>query len=229
MRRHAIALSALLFTSTAGAQVSGSAVLLSDYRFRGVSLSDGQPAVQLSAAYDGNAGWYAGMLAASVRPDGRTRAQVLAYVGIARPLRDGLDWDAGVEYSTIAGDMAYRYGEFYVGLTSDRSSLRLYYAHHYFGQRTPVLYAALDRTWPLTERLHLLAHLGLLRREGPIDYDSGRYRTDARLGLGLDWRGYELQLAWTVARGSQEPYPFDDSNDGRPARQAWVLSCSRSW
>lgn len=229
VRRHAIALSALLLTTTAGAQVSGSAALLSDYRFRGISLSDGRPAAQFSVAYDGNAGWYVGMLVASVRPDDRTRAQVLAYLGIARPLRDGLDWDAGVEYSAIAGDSAYRYGELYLGLAADRSSLRVYYARHYFGQRAAALYGAIEHTWPLTDRLHLLAHLGLLRRAGATGYDTGRYRADARLGLGLDWRGYDLQLARTIARGSEEPYPFGASYDDRRTRQGWMLSLSRSW
>lgn len=229
MRRHAIALSALLFTTTAGAQVSGSVAALSDYRFRGVSLSDGRPAAQLSIAYDGNAGWYAGMLAASVRPDERTRVLLQAYLGIARPLRAGVEWEAGAEYSAVPDDAGYRYPEFYLGLVTDRSSLRLYYARRYFGQPVPTLYAALEHSWPLTDRLQLRGHLGLLRREGPSAYGSGRYRTDARVGLGYNWRGYDLQLAWTLARGSREPYPFGYPYDRPPARQAWVLSCSRSW
>jgi uncharacterized protein (TIGR02001 family) len=225
-----MALSLLLFTTAAGAQVSGSATLLSDYRYRGVTLSDGRPAAQVALAYDGKDGGYAGLLAASVRPDGQTRAQVLAYLGIARPLRVGLDWEAGVEYSAIAGDTEYDYPEFYLGLASERSSLRLHYARHYFGQHLPVLYAELDHTWPLGGRWLLLAHLGLLRRGGPAHpEDGGRYRTDARLGLGRDWHGYDLQLAWTIARGGLEAYPFGESYESRPARQAWVLSVSRSW
>lgn len=225
-----MALSLLLFTTAAGAQVSGSAALLSDYRYRGVSLSDGRPAAQVSLAFDGKGGWYAGLLAASVRPDGQTRTQVLAYLGVARPLRAGLDWDAGIEYSAIAGDSGYDYPQFYLGLASGRSSLRLYYARHYFGQPLPVVYAELDHTWPLGGRWLLLAHMGLLRREGPTyPRDSGRYRTDTRLGLGLDWHGYDLQLAWTAARGGLGTYPFVEPYDGPPPRQAWVLSLSRSW
>jgi uncharacterized protein (TIGR02001 family) len=229
VRRQAIALSVLLFTTSAGAQISGSTALLSDYRYRGESLSDGRPAAQVSLAYDGEDGWYAGLLAASVRPDERTRAQVLAYLGIARPLRAGLSWEAGAEYAAIAGGSEYDYPQFYLGLVSERSSLRLHYARHYVGQHAAVLYAELDHSWPLGGPWHLLAHLGLLRRAGPAGDDGGRYRGDARLGLGLDWHGYDLQLAWTVVRGSRAPYPFGDPHDGQPARQAWVLSCSRSW
>jgi hypothetical protein len=48
---------ALLSCTSACAQVSGSATLLSDYRFRGVSLSDGQPAVQLGVAWERDDGW----------------------------------------------------------------------------------------------------------------------------------------------------------------------------
>jgi uncharacterized protein (TIGR02001 family) len=202
--------------------------VVSDDRFRGFSLSDGKPSAQLAIDYDGRGGWYMGALAASVRPEGVPRVQWLAFLGIARPLRAGLDWDAGVQYTTIGGDADYRYAEYYVGLAADHYSLRLYYARHFLGADTPTLYASLDRSWPLSGRWRLLGHVGLLRRNGAIDHGSGRYRADGRLGVGLDWRHFELQLAWTVARGSDGPYPFG-YDTRRATRQVWVVSCSHSW
>lgn len=214
--------------ASTSAQVSGSATVVSDYRFRGLSLSDGQPSAQLGVAYDGRGGWYAGAMTAGVRPEGSLRAQLLAYAGFARPLRPGLNWDVGAQYSTVAGDGAYRYAEAYLGVSAERYSLRLSYARHYLGQDAPALYASFERAWPLSERLRLLGHLGLLRRNGRLGRGDGRYREDARLGLGLSWHHLQWQLAWTLARGSEEPYPFGYA--GRePARQGWVLSCSRSW
>lgn len=229
MRRHATALCTLLFLARAHAQVSGSVTVVSDDRYRGYSLSGGEPSAQLALDYDGHGGWYAGSLAASVRPDGVPRPQWLAYLGIARPLRPGLDWDAGIRYSTVAGDADYRYAEWYLGLAAERYSLRLSYARHYFGQHAPAFYVSLDRSWPLGDRLRVLGHLGLLRRDGALAYEGRHYRADARLGLAVDWRHLELQLAWTVARGSDGPYPFGYPTGRAAARQAWVLSCSRSW
>jgi uncharacterized protein (TIGR02001 family) len=227
--RHAIALSALLVTTAATAQVSGSVALVSDYRFRGISLSDERPAAQVAVAYDGRGGWYAGALASSVRPSGDVRMQLLAYLGVARPLRPGLDWEVGTEYATVAGPAHYAYPEAYLGLASARASVRLYYARHYFGQPTATYYLALERSWRLSDRLRLVGHLGLLRRNGPSGEESDRYRADARAGLGFTWRDVQLQLAWTVTRGSEGPYPFG-YRAGHPAeRQAWVLGISRSW
>lgn len=203
--------------------------MVSDDRFRGLSLSDGRPSAQLAVDYDGRGGWYMGALASSVRPEGVPRVQWLAYLGVAQALRPGLDWDVGVQYTRVAGEADYRYAELYAGITAERYSLRLYYARRYFGQRAPALYASLDRSWPVSGRWRLLGHLGLLRRSGILPGDSGRYRSDARLGLGVDWRHLQLQLAWTFVRGSDEPYPFDYATGRAAAREGWVFSCSRSW
>ena len=229
MLRHAIALSALLFTTAAGAQVSGSAALVSDYRFRGISLSHEQPAAQVSVAYDATGGWYAGALAASVKPERDSRAQLLAYLGVVRPLRSNLNWEAGVDYATIAGDTGYAYPEAYLGLSNDHYSGRLYYARHYFGQNWPTLYAMLDRSWRITDHLRVLAHLGLLRRNGAADYAPSHYRVDARAGVAMTWRDFHLQLFWTITRGSDAPRPFPYTADAHPARQRWGISVSRSW
>lgn len=229
MLRQAIALSALLFMTTASAQVSGSVALVSDYRFRGISLSDERPAAQLGVAYDGRNDWYAGALVSVVRPSQQARAQWLTYLGMTRPLRAGLDWEAGLEYASIAGDSRYAYPEAYLGLGSEHYSLRVYYARNYFGQGPPALYAALDRNWRLSDRLRLLGHVGLLRRNGGGDPGSSPYRADARIGLAETWRDYHLQLFWTIVRGSDEPHPFGYRRDDRARRQAWGISCSRSW
>lgn len=229
MRRYATALVSLLLIAGARAQVSGSVTLASDYRYRGLSLSDERPAAELGVAYDGAAGWYAGAMVATVRPEGGLRLQLMGYAGVARPLRSGLDWDVGVQYTTVAGDARYRYPEAYLGLDAERGSVRLAYARRYFGQPSPALYLALDHRWPLPGQLRLLGHLGVLRHNGKLRYDSTHYRFDGRIGLGLDWHHAQLQLAWTVVRGSEGPYPFGYRERDEPARQAWVLSFSRAW
>ncbi|MDQ6645859.1 MAG: TorF family putative porin [Pseudomonadota bacterium] len=228
MLRHAIALSALLFTTTASAQVSGSAALVSDYRFRGISLSDERPAAQAAVAYDGR-GWYTGALVSAVRPADNLRAQLVTYLGLVRPLNPGLNWEVGADYATIAGEAGYAYSEAYLGLSSEHYSGRVSYTRHYFGQPSPALYMMLDRNWRLTDHLRVIGHLGLSRRNGNTGVESKRYRADARAGLGMTWRDYHVQLFWTITRGSDAPYPFGYRQGSRPARQAWGLAFSRSW
>ena len=128
MLRGAVVLWALLSCTNACAQVSGSATVLSDYRFRGVSLSDGQPAAQLGVAWERDDGWYAGAFASSTRLYGRPGTQLLAYLGYAHRLHDGPSWEAGAEYAAFSRYPGDSYPEFYLGLASDKLSGRLYWA-----------------------------------------------------------------------------------------------------
>lgn len=230
----AVVLCAWLFACEAYAQVSGSVALVSDYRFRGVSLSDRGPAVQASLAYDRSDGWYAGAFASTLRfgRAGQTRAQLLTYAGYAWRLRDGLNSDVGVGYSAFFGGASgYDYPELHVGLTAERLSGRLYYAPRYFREDTPIVYAELNFAQPLSERVRLLAHLGGLRRGTSEETDHGleRHRIDARLGIGATLHDFDLQLAWVRSEGETGHYPSYQVCRDCADRNAWVLSVSRSW
>ena len=67
LRRGVVGLLGMLLVSGTRAEVSGSVTLVSDYRFRGVSLSDESPAAQFSLAYDNRSGWYAGVFGSSTQ------------------------------------------------------------------------------------------------------------------------------------------------------------------
>ena len=121
LREMAVALCGLLFAVETWAEVSGSMTLVSDYRYRGVSLSDEKPAAQLSVAYDHASGWYAGAFGSTVQladQSGRN-LQMLSYVGYAKRARSGLSWEAGAGYYAFSGAGGYDYPEVYWGLASE--------------------------------------------------------------------------------------------------------------
>src|SRR5574338_1631076 len=110
MRRIALALWSLSLAGGAWAQLSGSLGIVSDYRYRGVSLSDGKPAAQFGVAYDGAGGWYAGAFASTAdfgRP-ARADVQWLPYAGYADSLFPGLAWDVGLSRQTGGGPLRQR-------------------------------------------------------------------------------------------------------------------------
>jgi uncharacterized protein (TIGR02001 family) len=230
--RGAVVLWALLSCTDACAQVSGSATLVSDYRFRGVSLSDGQPAAQLGVAWERADGWYAGAFASSTRLYGHPGTQLLTYLGYAHRLPDGLSWEAGAEYAAFSRYPGDSYPEFYLGLASDNLSGRLYYAPRYFSEDTAAFYAELNGTHALDERFRLQGHVGWLQRSGHgADADCGpeRRRFDARAGIGARLgEGFDLQLARVASKGGggcYSGYPASgDADDGR-----WLLSVSWTW
>ena len=232
MLRGAVALWASLCAFEACAQVSGSVALVSDYRYRGISLSDRRPTAQLSVAYDRPDGWYMGAFASGVRfgPRSGNEAQLLTYLGYVRRIEGGRSWELGAEYSTFTGHADYAYPEFYIGLTSENFVGRIYYARRYFGADSALMYAELNTTHELSDRLRLLGHLGWSRRNGSSQtaYGTDRHRFDARLGVGAALDGFDLQLAWVAAEGDRARTPGTATgSDG--ARGTWVLSLSRSW
>jgi uncharacterized protein (TIGR02001 family) len=225
--RGAIALWALLWAGAAGAQVSARVALVSDYRFRGVSLSDGKPAAQLSVAYDRTDGWYAGGFASTTRlePESDTHLQLLPYAGYAHRMRSGVSWDAGVEYATFIDDHHYDYPEFHVGVTGQHLGGRIYYSTGYFGTGSSVFYAEIDGAYPLSRSVRLLGHVGWLR--GSRDESDGLdpHRFDARAGIALSIAGFDLQLDWTYT----DPKTRYAQCNTHCRDRDWLLSLARSW
>jgi uncharacterized protein (TIGR02001 family) len=100
--------------ATRAFEVSGELNLLSDYRFRGVSRSDEDPAVQAGLMVSHQSGFYAGARGTSLQGmDGfRLRNPALAdqgdvqldlYAGFRRDVGDGFEVDGGLMYYVFAG------------------------------------------------------------------------------------------------------------------------------
>lgn len=217
----------LFAAGAAHAQFGFSVGVESDNRFRGVSLSDGQPDVRLSVSYDHDGGAFAGATATQVEfMRGRHSTQLLGYAGYVMRVTPGLGVEAGVTSSTFSGETRYDYTEVFAGVLSERWSLRAYYAPDYFGFGQATAYVELDANVPLTPRLRLFGHVGALRALGSLAADApGRTRSDLRVGLGFGaLPSVDVQLAWvTASRGG--PYVVEYST----RRNTFVLSALASF
>ena len=227
--RGVIALLGLLVAGAAGAQVSGSVTLVSDYRYRGVSLSDENPAAQFSVAYDHSSGWYAGVFGSTTQlanQSGRN-PQLFSYLGYMRRMRSGLNWEVGTGYSAFAGYHDDDYPEVYWGIASDNLSGRIYYASNYFGQSTSMLYAELNGSRPLSGRFRLLGHIGVLHRNNTsaTSGESGHYQYDVRAGISIDLNSTRIELTAVTTDSDSTVYPVS----GTQKRHALVMSLSRSF
>ncbi|GGD02019.1 hypothetical protein GCM10011396_56970 [Undibacterium terreum] len=182
--------------------------MLSDYRFRGISLSDGKPQPQLSLGYDSPAGWYVGAFGAGTELRERRDVQVIAYAGYAQRLPFGLTWEVGVTNSVFLKTAAYNYAEVYAGLGFEDLSGRIYVSPNYFGQAMPSVYAELNASHLIAERTHLLAHLGYLRSFSGADGPGivPLSRVDALLGVGSSWADWRVQLAWVGVLKTRSRY-----------------------
>lgn len=225
----AVALWLLFVSADVFAQFSGSASLLSDYRFRGISLSHNRPAAQLALAYDDASGWYGGAFASTVQlVDGtRRELQVVSFVGYAKRVPSGLSWEAGADYSVVTGDQSYSYPEVYAGVAFENVNARLYYAPRYFGLDSGVIYGEINASYRIVERVRLLAHGGALRNDSENSYNR---RPDHRVfdgsfGVALDLDPFNVQLAWVGISSLNTLYPVTTTG----SRNSVVLILSRSF
>lgn len=117
----AAALCATLPVAAAGDNWQGSVAAVSDYMFRGISQSYGDPALQAGLAVRGSSGWFAGAWGSSVWPypfySHAVEADLYAGYGLALTPR----WNARASYTryTYLSDprpVPYDYGEFSVSL-----------------------------------------------------------------------------------------------------------------
>jgi len=215
---------ALLIAAPACAQVSGSVGVLTDYRYRGASLSDTKPALLVQGGYDFANDVYTGVLLASVRVDeegGGTEAMALVYFGRTGALPRNWHWDAGVQYAAFSRSQEYDHGELYAGIGTRNAGVRLHYADDYFGVG-PAWYAEWDGRHAMSDRWHLVAHAGVTW----LDAGHATHRlTDWTLGAGLSLGNHEVQLLWIGADGA----PHYRLVPGYGEHDGPVLRWTRSW
>src|SRR5687768_8589988 len=122
------ALGLLATAAAANAEVSGTAAIVSDYDFRGISQTGEDPAVQLSIDYGHESGWYAGAWGSNVDDfcdtptgcydiDGNQIANTASteidlYTGFKGEVGD-FGWDAGLTYYAYPGASDLNFAEIY--------------------------------------------------------------------------------------------------------------------
>jgi uncharacterized protein (TIGR02001 family) len=197
--------------SSATAQMSAAATIVSDDRFRGYSLSDSRPAAILDLSYDDPSGVYgtlSGSLVAS-RYQGVQPLGVLLNAGYAKRLKTGLTVDAGVthsrysKYSNRAGDTSYT--EVYAGLSGKLLTGRIYISPDYLERGS--VYGEINSSVPLGRNLSLSGHAGLLIPLSQSAYDEGYGKDfDWRFGIRRQLGAVSLQAAWTAVRPAHDLY-----------------------
>ena len=189
---------------SASAQVSAGAAFTSDYQYRGISLSDGRPALSLSISYDHRSGVYAGgaVVGGTTPRNGLQVLGVEAYLGYARRFRSADTLDIGVSHRSARQFYYSVYTisdtEIYAGLHKGHFSYYLYYSPRYYGSRNQTLYADVAGSLRPAPRWRVFGHIGVLTPlQAPARPGAYLERYDFKIGLAREFRGGEVQLAWT--------------------------------
>ena len=122
--RRILAIGTFVMLGAAGvaqAGVSATVTAVSDYDFRGISLTARDPALQASVDYANDNGFYAGIWAsnAAYEPGSGMDNEVDYYKGYGRGPEDGVQWNAFLVYYTDPGAKPTNidYAEANIGVT----------------------------------------------------------------------------------------------------------------
>jgi uncharacterized protein (TIGR02001 family) len=199
-----------LFATPAQAAAGASVAVVSDYRFRGASLSDERPVVSLDLAADFNNGVYVGASALGVWTAhyGFEALGAQEYAGYARRLGPELTADVGVTNANYteyyAGGRATGYQELYVGLSGHGLTGRVFYAPDYFGQGYATVYGELSGVVRPHPGWRLSGHVGVLSRADGEDAERHRARLDWRLAVAREIKALTVEAAFTGATHDDE-------------------------
>lgn len=201
----ALILPPLCLAAPASAQIKASASLESDYRFRGFSLSDRRPAVDLTVAYDHGGGLYLGgsLISQDTERFGLKTLGVAEFIGFATRQQSGQSWDIGISserfsvYSETKTPL--RYTELHLGYSKDDFSAHLSYSPNYFAKGANAIYLDLNDTIRPADGWRLFGHAGLLTPVGGTPWlNDRREHLDLRAGVARQFERFELHAAATA-------------------------------
>ncbi|MDD3799395.1 MAG: TorF family putative porin [Novosphingobium sp.] len=206
--------------STSDISVSGNVAIVSDYRFRGVSQSDGDFAIQGGIDISHSSGFYVGTWGSSIDNWGAGEMELDIYGGWSGEVTPGLTLDAGLLYYVYpAGEAWYGDTDFfepYISLSTDLGPVNATVGVNYAWDQNALgdtdnlyIHGELEAGIPNTP-ISLSAHLG---------YTDGFFATDTD-GNSLDWSlgasvtvlgGLSLGVTYTGVEGPSVKDFTDDA------------------
>lgn len=194
---------ALLLVSGAAAhaELSGTVGVVSDYDFRGISLSATDPALQGSIDWAGESGFYVGAWASNIDygNDYDGDIELDLYAGFAGETEAGLGWDVGLVWYTYPGssrsntrDKIYDYPELYVGFSYQWFEFKQWYTNDYAGTDDDGWYSEGNAGFELPAGFGLNLHLGYNYGDA---FDGTEYM-DYSIGVGYTLGNFDLELKW---------------------------------
>jgi len=153
-----LASSAFIQTASAETSFSGNVTLTTDYLFRGISQTDGGPAIQGGFDFEHSSGFYAGIWGSNLDFGDDADIEIDYYAGFAGQFNDKFGYDVSLIYysypsSDAADALNYSFGEAYGALSYDfgvvSTTVGLNYSNDYFGASGNATYLFIGLGVPL--------------------------------------------------------------------------------
>ena len=198
----AMTLGATTAVNAAEGGISASANLgaITDYKFRGISQSDGSPAVQGGVDLDFGNGLYLGTWASQVDfayGEDETKFEQDFYGGYAGEISSTVSYDVGYIYYAYHGsDRDEDYQEVYGSVSISDLTLGLAYSDDYWAGTGEFYYPYAEYSFALPADLSLDLHLGVnMFAEDDLFFEGLDSYTDYSISVGKDFGGLNLSAS----------------------------------
>ncbi len=215
-----VAAALFAMAGVANAGVSSTATVVSDYDFRGQSLSASDPALQWSLDYAADSGFYAGAWLSNVDYGSSVSDEIELdlYAGWAGSFTDAIGWDLGIIWYTYPQSIPFSnssasatslkiqdYPEAYASISHGPFKLKQWYTDNYAGTDQDALYTELNASFGLPAGFTLNLHGGYnygeywkRNAEELLDYSAGVGYTAGHFNLGLKVAGWDTSKPYRV-------------------------------
>jgi uncharacterized protein (TIGR02001 family) len=208
MKKTLIATALLAASTGALAEIAGNVKLATDYRFRGISQTDNDAAIQGGFDYTNESGLYAGVWASNLQFAGSIEMDY--YAGLTGELANGLGYNVGVIYYDYPSDNSttvdLEYTEVYGGLSGKIGeadiSGKISYSPDYFAETGTGFYYEAAAGFALPVDFGLSAHVGYQTIDEGAASQKGFFSSeedsylDWSLGITKSISGVDLGLTY---------------------------------
>ncbi|WP_444899304.1 TorF family putative porin [Microbulbifer sp. VAAC004] len=192
-----------------GISFSANLGMVSDYRFRGISQKDRNPAIQGGLDLDFGNGFYVGTWASQVDfayGFDETDYEQDFYGGFSADINDSISYDVGYIYYAYHGsDQDEDYWEIYGNLSISDLTLGVAYSPDYWAQSDEFYYTFAEYSFSLPADLSLDLHVGynIFMERSEFLYEDDDY-IDYSVTLSRDFGGLNLSAAYVGTDVSKE-------------------------
>jgi uncharacterized protein (TIGR02001 family) len=222
--------------AAAQAELTGTVTAVSDYDFRGISLSAKDPALQGSIDWAAANGFYVGAWASNIDygPGVDGDVEVDLYGGFAGEIEGGMGWDVGLVYYTYPGsDDVKDYPELYVGVSYQWLELKQWYSNDLSGSDEDGFYTEANASFELPANFGLNLHLGYNYGDAfdspDPDFKDSEYM-DYSIGVGYTLSHFDFELKWVDNDLDDDAYFYSEADAlNTEGRAIFSVSTSFPW
>ena len=218
-------------TTVQAGEISANVALTSDYRFRGISQSNEDIALQGGFDYAFDNGIYLGTWGSTVDFDSSTddfngSLELDYYIGWSMDVGENSAIDVGYMYYDYPGDDGAEgdYQELYGSFAWRDLTVGVNYSDDYYGETDTFLYYYADYSLGLGENWSLDFHVGyndLEKNGGFLATDEDSY-TDYSVGLTTSFLAVDLTLAYVGTTLDKKDVTFCDIAEAGCSKSDWA-------